>query len=146
MIDSGRFINDSMGRYIGKQTVKKIVHSGKGLKDSRVLILGITFKENVTDIRNSKVTDVISELDDFGIMVDVVDPGASKHEVKEEYGLDLKDKPSGKYDAVILAVGHKEYLDLDESFFSQLLNKDGIVVDVKGILRGKINKHTYWSL
>jgi len=146
MIDSGRFINDSMGRYIGKQTVKKIVHSGKGLKDSRVLILGITFKEDVTDIRNSKVIDVINELDDFGIKVDVIDPGASKNEVKEEYGLDLKDKPSGKYDAVILAVGHKEYLKLDESYFSPLLNNDGIVVDVKGILRGRINKHTYWSL
>jgi UDP-N-acetyl-D-glucosamine/UDP-N-acetyl-D-galactosamine dehydrogenase len=146
MIDSGRFINDSMGRYIGKQTVKKIVQAGKGLKDSRVLIMGITFKENVTDIRNSKVIDVISELDDFGIKFDIVDPGASKHDVKEEYGIELKEKPSGKYDAVILAVSHNEYMNLDESFFSTVLNKDGIVVDVKGILRGKIHNHTYWSL
>ena len=146
MIDSGRFINDSMGRYIGKQTVKKIVHAGKGLKDSRVLIMGITFKENVTDIRNSKVIDVISELDDFGIKVDIIDPGASKHDVMEEYGIELKEKPTGKYDAVILAVGHNEYMNLDESFFSPLLSKDGIVVDVKGILRCKIKKHTYWSL
>ncbi|HUX96881.1 MAG TPA: nucleotide sugar dehydrogenase [Bacteroidales bacterium] len=146
MIDSGRFINDSMGRYIGKQTVKKIVHAGKGLKDSRVLIMGITFKENVTDIRNSKVVDVVSELDDFGIKVDIIDPGASKHEVKDEYGIDLKNKPSGKYDAVILAVSHDEYINLDESYFTPLLNKDGIIVDVKGILRGKIKKHTYWSL
>lgn len=146
MIDSGRFINDSMGRYIGKQTVKKIIHAGKGLKDSRVLIMGITFKENVTDIRNSKVVDMISELDDFGIKVEIIDPGASKHDVMEEYGVELKEKPSGQYDAVILAVSHNEYLNLDESFFSPLLNKDGIVVDVKGILRGKINKHTYWSL
>ena len=146
MIDSGRFINDSMGRYIGKQTVKKIVHAGKGLKDSRVLIMGITFKENVTDIRNSKVVDVIKELDDFGISVDIIDPGASKHEVKEEYGIDLKNKPSGKYDAVILAVSHDEYINLDESYFTPLLNKDGILVDVKGILRGKINKLSYWSL
>ncbi len=146
MIDSGRFINDSMGRYIGKQTVKKIVHAGKGLKDSRVLIMGITFKENVTDIRNSKVVDVVKELDDFGIRVDIIDPGASKHEVKEEYGIDLKNKPSGKYDAVILAVGHDEYTNLDESYFTPLLNKDGILVDVKGILRGKINKLSYWSL
>lgn len=146
MIDSGRFINDSMGRYIGKQTVKKIIHVGKNLKDSRVLIMGMTFKENVTDIRNSKVADVLSELDDFGVNVEVIDPGASKHEVKEEYGIELKDKPSGKYDAVILAVGHKEYSDLDESFFTPILNKDGIIVDVKGILRGKINNHIYWSL
>jgi UDP-N-acetyl-D-glucosamine/UDP-N-acetyl-D-galactosamine dehydrogenase len=146
MIDSGRFINDSMGRYIGKQTVKKIVHAGKGLKDSRVLIMGITFKENVTDIRNSKVVDVISELDDFGVQFDIVDPGASKHEVKEEYGIDLKENPSGKYDAIILAVSHKEYLNLDEKYFTSLLNKDGIIVDIKGILRDKIHNHNYWSL
>ncbi len=146
MIDSGRFINDSMGRYIGKQTVKKMIHVGKNLKDSRVLIMGMTFKENVTDIRNSKVADILSELDDFGVKVDVIDPGASKHEVKEEYGIELKDKPEGKYDAIILAVSHNEYMNLEESFFSELLSKDGIVVDVKGLLRGKINNHIYWSL
>ena len=146
MIDSGRFINDSMGRYIGKQTVKKIIAADKGLKGARVLIMGITFKEDVTDIRNSKVMDIIRELDDFGIGVDVIDPGASKAEVKSEYGIDLKDHPSGKYDAVILAVCHKEYLDSEESYFASLLNKDGIVVDVKGVLRGRIKNYTYWSL
>jgi UDP-N-acetyl-D-galactosamine dehydrogenase len=146
MIDSGRFINDSMGRYIGKQTVKKMIHVGKNLKDCRVLIMGMTFKENVTDIRNSKVADILSELDDFAVKVDVIDPGASKHEVHEEYGIELKDKPTGRYDAVILAVSHREYSDLEESYFSSILNKDGIVVDVKGILRGKINNHIYWSL
>ncbi len=146
MIDSGRFINDSMGRYIGKQTVKKIIAAGKDLKNARVLIMGITFKEDVTDIRNSKVIDVIKEIDDFGIEVDIIDPGAGKHEVKEEYGIDLKEQPTGKYDAIILAVSHEEYLKLDESYFASHLNKDGIVVDVKGVLRGKIHKHTYWSL
>ena len=146
MIDSGRSINDSMGGYIGKQTVKKIIAAGKGMKGIRVLIMGITFKEDVTDIRNSKVIDVVRELEDFGIKVDIVDPGASGHEVKEEYGIDLKASPSGKYDAVILAVSHSQYMNLDETYFTSLLNKDGIVVDVKGILRGKINKHTYWSL
>ena len=146
MIDSGRSINDSMGGYIGKQTVKKIIAAGKGMKGTRVLVMGITFKEDVTDIRNSKVIDVVNELEDFGIKVDIIDPAASAHEVKEEYGIDLKASPSGKYDAVILAVGHNQYLNLDESYFTPLLNRDGIVVDVKGILRGKINKHTYWSL
>jgi UDP-N-acetyl-D-galactosamine dehydrogenase len=146
MIDSGRFINDSMGGYIGKQTVKKIIASGKNLKGCRVLIMGITFKEDVTDIRNSKVLDIIKELNDFGIPVDVIDPGAGKHEVMEEYQLELSEEPSGKYDAVILAVCHKEYMKLDESYFASLLNKDGIVVDVKGVLRGKIKNHTYWSL
>lgn len=146
MIDSGRFVNDSMGRYIGKQTVKKIVAADKNLKGSRVLVMGITFKEDVTDIRNSKVVDIIAELEDFGISIDVVDPGAGKHEVKEEYKIEMKDQPTGKYDAIIVAVSHREYLNLDESFFDSLLNKDGLVVDVKGILRGKIKNHNYWSL
>ena len=146
MIDSGRFTNDSMGRYIGKQTVKKIIAAGKNPTHSRVLIMGITFKEDVTDIRNSKVVDVIKELVDFNVSVDVVDPGASPHEVEEEYGLSLKCNPEGKYDAVILAVSHKDYLGLDESFYGPLLNSDGIIVDVKGVLRGKIKNHTYWSL
>lgn len=146
MIDSGRFTNDSMGRYIGKQTVKKIIAAGKNPTHSRVLIMGITFKENVTDIRNSKVMDVIHELTDFGVSVDVIDPGASAHEVKEEYGIDLKKAPEGKYDAVILAVSHRQYTGLDESYFSALLGKDGIVVDVKGLLRNKVHNHTYWSL
>jgi UDP-N-acetyl-D-glucosamine/UDP-N-acetyl-D-galactosamine dehydrogenase len=146
MIDSGRFINDSMGRYVGKQTVKKIIASGKNPMGARVLIMGITFKEDVTDIRNSKVVDVVSELNDFGVLVDVIDPGADLHEVKEEYKLEMKNEPSGKYDAVILAVSHKEYAGMEEKDFAGLLNDRGIVVDVKGILRGKIKNHTYWSL
>jgi UDP-N-acetyl-D-glucosamine/UDP-N-acetyl-D-galactosamine dehydrogenase len=146
MIDSGRFINDSMGRYIGKTTVKKIIAEGKNLKGARVLIMGITFKEDVTDIRNSKVVDILSELNEFGISVDVIDPGASIHEVKEEYGFEMKEHSSGKYDAVILAVSHREYARLDETYFTPLLNKGGIVVDVKGVLRGKIKNHHYWSL
>jgi len=146
MIDSGRFINDSMGSYVGKETVKKIIAAGKNPNKSRALIMGITFKEDVTDIRNSKVVDIIREMADFGVTVDIIDPGASAHEVKEEYKLDLSEKPEGKYDAIILAVSHREYIGLDESWFSNLLNRDGIVIDVKGILRGKIRKNTYWSL
>jgi UDP-N-acetyl-D-galactosamine dehydrogenase len=146
MIDSGRFINDSMGGYVGSQTVKKIIAAGKSPKGAKVLIMGMTFKEDVTDIRNSKVADVVKELTEFGVKVDIIDPGADPHEVKEEYGLGLKSEPSGKYDAVILAVSHREYLNLGEDFFTKLLDKEGIVVDVKGILRGKIKSHTYWSL
>ena len=146
MIDSGRFINDSMGRYIGKQVVKKIISAGKSPKGARALIMGITFKEDVTDIRNSKVVDVVSELTDFGVNVDIIDPGASHHEVMEEYGLDLKKEPSGIYDAVIVAVSHREYLGLGEEYFTSLLGNDGIVVDVKGIFRNMIKSHSYWSL
>ncbi len=146
MIDSGRYTNDCMGRYIGRQTVKRIIAAEKNPNHSRVLIMGITFKEDVTDIRNSKVIDVIKEMDDFGVAIDIIDPKASQHEVKEEYGLDLRRTPEGRYDAVILAVNHKEYINLDESYFAALLNGNGIVVDVKGVLRGKIKNHTYWSL
>lgn len=146
MIDSGRFVNDSMGGYIGKQTVKKLIAAGKNPFEAKALIMGITFKEDVTDIRNSKVVDVIKELADFGVKVDVVDPAADHHQVKEEYNLDMVKEPQGKYDAIILAVSHKQYQNLDEAWFSKYLSKNGIVVDVKGILRGKIKEHTYWSL
>jgi UDP-N-acetyl-D-galactosamine dehydrogenase len=146
MIDSGRFINDSMGRYIGKQTVKKIIAQGRDNKGARVLVMGITFKEDVTDIRNSKVVDIIKELKEFNVDVDVVDPGASAEEVNHEYGIKLSSGPKGKYDAIILAVSHKQYKELDEKWFSERLSKKGIVVDVKGILRDRIKNFVYWSL
>ncbi|MGB4292613.1 MAG: nucleotide sugar dehydrogenase [Bacteroidales bacterium] len=146
IIDSGRFVNDSMGRYVGKQTIKKIIANEKNPRDARILVMGITFKENVTDIRNSRVVDVINEMKDFGATVEVVDPGASPEEVKNEYGIELATAPSGIYDAVVVAVSHKEYLDLDENFFTSLLNSDGVLIDVKGIYRGKIKNIRYWSL
>jgi len=146
MIDSGRFVNDSMGGYVGKQTVKKIIAASKSPNGAKVLIMGITFKENVTDIRNSKVVDVIDELMDFGVIVEVVDPNADPEEVNKEYGIVLSDKPKGKYDAVIVAVNHAQYLNLDEEFFGKLLDKKGILVDIKGIYRDRIKEITYWSL
>ena len=146
IIGSGRFVNDSMGAYIGKQTVKKIIASSKNAQEARVLVMGITFKENVSDIRNSKVIDVIKELTDFGVMVDVVDPRANREEVKHEYNIELSSKPGTGYDAVILAVSHTEYESLDEEKLAPLLDDKGLVVDVKGTLRGKIKKYQYWSL
>jgi len=146
IIDSGRFVNDSMGRYVGKQTIKKIIANEKNPRDARILVMGITFKENVTDIRNSRVVDVINEMKDFGATVEVVDPGASPEEVKNEYGIELAPAPSGIYDAVVVAVSHKEYIGLDENYFASLLNSDGVLIDVKGIYRGKIKNIRYWSL
>ena len=96
----------------GNKLLKRLLPKVRISSDASVLIMGITFKEDVTDIRNSKVVDIIDELDDFGISVDVIDPGAGKHEVNEEYKIDLKTQPEGKYDAVILAVSHKEYIKL----------------------------------
>ena len=146
MIDSGRFINDSMGRYVGKQTVKKIISASKSPKGARVLIMGLTFKENVSDIRNSKVVDVIDELLDFGVKVDVIDPRADAGEVNDEYGIVLEKEPRGTYDAVIVAVNHNEYMDLDDNYFNNILDKKGIVVDIKGVLRDRIKGFSYWSL
>lgn len=146
MIDSGRFTNDSMGRYVGKQTVKKIISAGKSPNKARALVMGMTFKEDVTDIRNSKVIDVIDELRDFSVEVDVIDPGASHEEVYEEYKITLKNKPEGRYDAVIVAVGHKQYSGLEEKYFTDLLNDKGILVDIKGLYRNKFKSLSYWSL
>ena len=146
IIGSGRYVNDSMGFYVGKQTVKKMIANGVNSQDARVLIMGATFKENVSDIRNSKVIDVITELTSFGVNVDVIDPYADKDEVKLEYGYDLADKPSGKYDAVIVAVNHDEYIGLQESDLKTLLNDKGILVDIKGIFKRKFPSINYWSL
>ena len=148
VINSARYINDSMGFYVGKQTVKKILSRGVNALGARVLVMGLTFKENVEDIRNTKVVDVISELESFNVNVDVVDPMAKAYEVKEEYGIDLVAKPEiGVYHAVIVAVNHTEYAALTESDFCNLLEGgDGVLVDLKGIFRDKIEKLDYWSL
>lgn len=146
IINSGRFVNDSMGFYVAKQTVKKIIAAGKNVLNSRVLVMGATFKEDVSDIRNSRVADVISELKSYGVNVDVVDPYASSKELKHEYGFELVEKPSGKYDAIIVAVNHKPYKELKEEFFTSITSENAILVDVKGIYRNKIKKLNYWSL
>lgn len=146
IISSGRFVNDSMGGYVAKQTVKKIIANDKNIRKSKVLIMGATFKENVSDIRNSKVVDIVKELHSFGVNVDVTDPYADPEEFKEEYGFELKEKNDTNYDAIIVAVSHSEFVDLDESYFIDLLNPKGLLVDIKGIYRGKIKKLDYWSL
>ena len=135
-----------MGFYVGKQTVKKILAKGKSIIDSRILVMGATFKEDVSDIRNSKVIDVLKEIESFSCAVEIVDPHADPEEYKEEYGFELTDKPTGKYDAIIVAVNHREYVGMAESDFAEMLTDKGILVDIKGIYRGKINNLDYWSL
>lgn len=148
VINSGRYVNDSMGFYVGKQTVKKILERNKNVLDAHVLVMGATFKENVADIRNSKVLDVVRELDSFSVKVDIIDPHANAEELYAEYGYNLVEEPAkGKYDAVIVAVNHKDYLDFDEEYFESLMNDDeGVLVDVKGIYRDRIKRLVYWSL
>jgi UDP-N-acetyl-D-glucosamine/UDP-N-acetyl-D-galactosamine dehydrogenase len=146
IINSGRYVNDSMGFYIAKQTVKKMIAAKKNLNDAVVLVMGATFKEDVSDIRNSKVADVIKELKSYGVTVKVVDPHASSEELVHEYGFGLEPAIEKNYDAVIVAVNHQDYKKLDENYFNSILSKDGILVDIKGMYKGKIKNLTYWSL
>lgn len=146
IILSGRSINDGMGAYIAKNTVKHVMRVNRTAGEPRVLVMGVTFKENVSDIRNSKVADVVHELKSFNIEVEVIDPHATSKQIENEYGFSLVDKPTGKYDGVVLAVNHKKYDKLDENYFTELLLDGGILVDIKGIMRNKIKTLNYWSL
>jgi UDP-N-acetyl-D-galactosamine dehydrogenase len=146
VINSGRYVNDSMGFYVAKNAVKKIIATGKDISKAKVLVMGATFKENVMDIRNSRIADVVKELKSFSLKVDVTDPLADSEELKEEYGFELVKQVGKDYDAVIIAVNHKQYYDLNEDYFTSILTPQGVIVDVKGIYRNKINKFAYWSL
>lgn len=148
VINTGRFVNDSMGAYIAKKTVKRLITLGKSIQKARVLVLGLTFKENVSDIRNTKVVDIIRELNDYGLQVDVTDPKAEAAAVAEMYRLELKPEPeTHAYDAVVAAVAHREYIHWKEEDFAHLLKDEKcLVVDVKGIYRNRISRLPYWSL
>ena len=146
VILSGRNVNDGMGAYVASKVVKKMVAAGVDIAKSRVLVMGATFKENVSDIRNSKVADVVRELKDFGVNVEVVDPHASSDELIHEYGFGLVEAPSGKYNAAIVAVNHKDYMNLNEDHFEAMLDEKGLVADIKGVLRGRFERVKYWSL
>lgn len=147
VITSGRYVNDSMGFYIAKQAVKRVIAQGKIIQEARALIMGTTFKEDVSDIRNSKVIDIVNELKSFQMSVDLVDPHASSEEMMHEYGVGLIEQPGTQYDAIIVAVNHHEYAALDEPYFKGLLKDgQGVFIDVKGIYKGKINSLVYWSL
>ena len=146
VINSGRYVNDSMGFYIAKKTVKSIIATGKHIQDAKVLVMGATFKEDVSDIRNSKVADIINELKSYSVQVDVTDPFASSEELQHEYGFELIDQPGKEYDAVIVAVNHQEYVNCDEAYFKSILSDKGVLVDIKGIFRNKLNGLSYWSL
>ncbi|GAB3825829.1 nucleotide sugar dehydrogenase [Pontibacter rugosus] len=146
VILSGRSTNDNMGAYIANKLVKMMIKGGKNISQTKVLVMGATFKENVEDIRNSKVVDVIRELESFGVKVEVVDPYANSEELQHEYGFGLKEEAGKDYDAVVVAVPHKPYAALEESYFKSIMNEHPIVVDLKGILRDKIKNIEYTSL
>ncbi len=146
VINSGRYVNDSMGFYVAKQTVKKLIAMGKDINKSCVLVMGATFKEDVEDIRNSKVADLVNEFKSYGVRTEVIDPNASSKDLLHEYGFELQEKTGTGYDAVVVAVNHKEYMNIDEEYLKTICAADAVIVDLKGILRGKIKHFKYWSL
>ncbi|OYV17008.1 MAG: UDP-N-acetyl-D-galactosamine dehydrogenase [Methylococcaceae bacterium NSP1-1] len=151
VILSGRSINDSMGKFIAAQTIKELIKAGKCVKGSVVTILGFTFKENVPDIRNTRVIDIVKELQDYGIKVQVFDPMSDAHEIHKEYNIDVLAAECQLHPAhaVVLAVPHQYFMDKDWSYIGSLLeNKTGIVIDVKAKLdRNKIPEGiTLWRL
>jgi UDP-N-acetyl-D-galactosamine dehydrogenase len=143
VIASSRFINDDMAKYVAR---KIITHVLRLSNEPKVLVKGVTFKENVSDIRNSKIVDTVHELLAFSIRVDVEDPFASEEDVLEEYGLHLVKKEANDYDAVIVTVPHRSYTCLDERYFASVTKEGGLVADLKGIFRNKIKNRKYWSL
>ncbi|KAA5533759.1 nucleotide sugar dehydrogenase [Taibaiella lutea] len=132
VILSGRRVNDNMGMFVANKVVKLLIGKGHKVAGAKALILGMTFKENCPDIRNSRVIDIYNELEQFGLVVDVYDPHANNHEVKEEYGIDLIDNIDDKYEAIILAVSHNEFINLD---FKEIKNgNDAVLFDTKSFL------------
>ena len=140
IILAGRRTNDNMGIFVANKVIKLLIHKGHTIKGSKVLVLGITFKENCPDIRNSRVIDVVNELKDFGVNVDVVDPWADKEEVKREYGLDLMENGELRienYDGIVLAVAHKEFKEIEEKIKQNKLTNtpitnNQVIYDIKG--------------
>lgn len=131
IILAGRRLNDSMGQYVASETVKCMICKGLAIKNSNILILGITFKENCPDVRNTKVVDIVYALKEYDVNVEIYDPWASPQEVKHEYNLDITNTLSvGKFDAVILAVAHNQFLDIN---IEDLIARNGVVYDVKGM-------------
>jgi len=154
IILSGRKINDSVGKFIADATIKSLIHSNKVIKKSKVVILGMTFKENTPDTRNSKVIDIIKSLREYGVEPIIVDPVADKTETKKEYGIDLMNyQDISDADCVLMAVAHKEFLNLTlsdiDKLYGDLINSEKVLIDVKNIFNKKDVKekgYNYWSL
>jgi len=135
VILAGRRINDGMGKFIAEQTVKHMIRNGVQVKGSRVIVLGLTFKENCPDLRNTRIIDVVRELQGYNMRVDVHDPWVDPGEAVAEYGLELIPEPAhGAYDAVIIAVGHDQFRDAVNYDLRGFCKPEGVLYDVKYLL------------
>jgi UDP-N-acetyl-D-galactosamine dehydrogenase len=146
VILAGRSINDGMADYVAKKVLMHIIKENGNVKEAKVLVMGATFKENVSDIRNSKVADIIKELQSYSLQIHVTDPHASSDQLKHEYGFELTPELDNDYDAVIVTVPHKAYLSMDDNAFASITKPYGMVADLKGSYLGKISSRKYWSL
>lgn len=146
IILAGRIINDDMASHVARKTVQTIIGNGINPAEAKVLVLGCTFKENVSDIRNSKVADMVKELKNYHVTVEVSDPLADAQHVHEEYGFHPVSEVGSGYDAIILAVNHNHYNDMDEAYFKEIATPKALFVDLKGAMRDKVKDMQYWSL
>lgn len=145
VILSGRYINDNMGNYLSKKILQHVIANCDNVKQSKVLVMGATFKENVSDIRNSKVTDVIATLKSYHLNIYVHDPYANAEDIEHEYGIQLTTDLDDDYDAVIVSVPHAPYLKFDDAYFKTITKDHALIADLKGTYRGKITSRKYWS-
>lgn len=145
VILAGRYINDNMSMYLARRVVRHIISNVSDVKAAKVLVMGATFKENVSDIRNSKVADVVRELKEFFLNVDVVDPNADSEELQHEYGFGLAPEVGNDYDAVIVTVCHQPYAEHGDAYFASITKPHALIADLKGTYRHKITSRTYWS-
>ncbi|TCZ72891.1 nucleotide sugar dehydrogenase [Flaviaesturariibacter aridisoli] len=145
VILAGRYINDNMANYLARKVVQHIIKNVNDVKNARVLVLGATFKENVSDIRNSKVADVVTELQSFFLNVDVHDPYADDAELRHEYGFGLTPEIGKDYDAVIVTVCHDTYASYDDAFFTSITKPNAMIADIKGVFRTTVKNRQYWS-
>lgn len=146
VILSGRRINDDISSYVAKKAIQMIIRNGKNISKAKVLVMGMTFKENVSDIRNSKVIDLVRELESFSLQVDITDPHASPDEVRSIYGKELRQSIDDDYDCVIVAVRHNEYVGLTEAYFQSISTERGGIIDIKSTYLDQIRELDYWSL
>jgi UDP-N-acetyl-D-glucosamine/UDP-N-acetyl-D-galactosamine dehydrogenase len=146
VILAGRNINDGMANHVAKKTLQHIIQFNGNVKEAKVLVMGATFKENVSDIRNSKVADVVKELKGFMLNVDVVDPHANSEELQHEYGFNLAEQIGTDYDAIMVTVPHQAYKNLDDKYFASISKEHALVFDLKGTYRNNIKSRTYKSL
>jgi UDP-N-acetyl-D-galactosamine dehydrogenase len=146
VITASRFINDNMARNVARKIIRHVLRTTPDLNKASVLVKGVTFKENVSDIRNSKIIDTVKEILAFNIKVDIEDPYADGEEVLREYGLRLANSVGKEYDAVLITVPHDPYLKLEEDHYLSITKPTACIADLKGIMRNKIKQREYWTL